>query len=183
MELALTSYDSFSLEQAANAMPGPKTAGPHRQSLTAEGATRVGKMIQDGRTAKNMTYADMAREIWGEITDAKGHTTGRNRNLVPTWERGKSLPRQSILPQVASVLDLDLQALTEARQQDEADRRGALMPEPDFTAGAVTGRPDLVLLSVKAIIPIEDFPKIVNSIAASARGVIDDEEAEDATEQ
>eukprot|EP00752_Nemacystus_decipiens_P019181 g17237.t1 len=135
-------------------------------------------MIKKARAHLGKSYADVAREIYGEITDGKGHTTGRNRNLISSWERGKTLPRQNILPKLAEAIEADLEVLTRARQQDEADRRGALMPEPDFTAGAVAGRPDLVVLSVKAVVPIADFARIVQDIAASAQSVEHEEDEE-----
>jgi integrase/transcriptional regulator with XRE-family HTH domain len=141
------------------------------ESLTTSSRmTRIGEMLKKARENRGETQADVARNIWGEITDSRGYATGRNRNLIRLWERGESLPRPQSLPMLAEALEIPVEDLAKAREAGRAlHRRQSRSPEPDFSAAAVAGRPDLVLMSVKAIVPIGDFAKIVSDVARSAK--------------
>ncbi len=52
-----------------------------REKVLQENSSRFATMIRQAREAKGWTYAELAREIWGEIVDSRGYVTGRNRGI------------------------------------------------------------------------------------------------------
>ena len=135
-----------------------------REKVLQENSSRFATMIRQAREAKGWTYAELAREIWGEIVDSRGYVTGRNRGIVPRWESGEVVPRPQSIKMIAEALDISESDLAAARQEAEDARKGRSIPAPEFSAGSVAGRPDLVLMSLKAIVTLEEFARIAKDV-------------------
>lgn len=143
------------------------------QKAQTKKQTRIGKLVQEAREKRGWTRSDLAREIWGEMPNPNSATGGqqaRNRYLVTVWETGRSLPQMKILPEVARVLGVKLKELQQARLADEHDRVSN-KAQPDIVAGIVAGRPDLVTLTARVIVRLEDFPALTQTLNAAAERV------------
>lgn len=130
--------------------------------------SRVSKIMIKAREAKNWTRSDLAREIWGEAPQPGGTRAARGRYRITTWETGRSLPRMNILPELSRVLDVPLDDLQRARMEDERDRASVVVTSPDITAGSVPGRPDLVVMTARVIVPVSEFPRLTDTLAKAA---------------
>lgn len=127
-------------------------------------SAKFADLIVAAREEKGWSRSDLARAIWGEIVREDGSRAARNRYTVTGWETGRHLPRPDKLQSIAEVLDIKVQALQDARFEDEKARsEGSLaaMSQPDIAVSSVTGRPDLVRVSAKVIVSVNDFPGLV----------------------
>jgi transcriptional regulator with XRE-family HTH domain len=142
-----------------------KTAKSADQNLYAdsENGGELANLIARARKKKGWSRSDLARAIWGEQMKPDGSgPVARNRYTVTTWETGKHLPRPHILPVVADALDIPVADLQTARADDETARIEPVKASaPEVLAGTVTGRPDLVRVSIRGIVPVDQFPNLV----------------------
>ena len=129
--------------------------------------TRFAAMIKEAREAKGWNYSEVAKKIWGETVDSRGYTLARNRGVIPRLESGKTIPRARAIADIAEALGIDVDELGQARDEAENAREDRIIPETDFTAGAVAGQPHLVQMTIKAVVPLERFALIVKQTAAA----------------
>lgn len=59
------------------------------------------------RRAMGWSQSDLAREIWGTVTTKDGYEVAAKRDRISSYEKGRSIPEQDNLLQLAAIFDLD----------------------------------------------------------------------------
>lgn len=108
--------------------------------------------LQRIMTEKNLSQSDVARLVWGTMTDERGYTVARNRQVLGKYLSGTVEPRQRTLRRMAEVLDVPIANLDP--HSDPLSRPGSgLYIEPIDRQH--------VRLEVNMVIPNEVVPEIV----------------------
>ena len=100
-------------------------------------ADKIGKLIFELRTEKNLTQKELAKKI--NVTD----------KAVSKWERGQGCPDVSLLPILSNVLGVDIESILNG-QLDKNTKDGGNMRNISFYVCedcgniiTVTGKPDI----------------------------------------
>jgi transcriptional regulator with XRE-family HTH domain len=72
---------------------------------------------------RNLSRSDVARLIWGTMTDERGYTVARNRQVLGKYLSGEVEPRMSTKRRMAEVLSVPMAALDPS--SDPLDRPGS----------------------------------------------------------
>lgn len=132
-------------------------------------SSNFGDLVTKLRKDKGWSRSDLAREIWGEQEREDGTRAAKGRYNVSTWENGKHLPRPDVIVRIAEALDAPVEELHAARYKDERERAAPQnMAPPEITTSSVAGRPDLVRMTARAVVPLDKFPEIVQAISSAA---------------
>lgn len=75
--------------------PGDPPAGSPRTG------SRFAKQLHELMVAKGVSASDVARAIWGTVTDNRGFLVARNRDRISNYLAGKSLPTPENLRKLA----------------------------------------------------------------------------------
>jgi transcriptional regulator with XRE-family HTH domain len=146
----------------------------NRASSAVTERTKTGAFIEAKRKKQNMSRSDLARELFGEIETTNGYRAARSRHTIGTWETGQHLPKPEILPLLAEKLGVDLDELQKRRYEDATERSADDgFGKPDIMAGTVAGRPDLIRMTAKLVVPLADLPRIMETLTTAASMVSD----------
>lgn len=72
---------------------------------------------------KGLSQSDLAREVWGTMTDERGYTVARNRQMLTKYLTGKAEPRMSTVRKMSEALHVSLADLDP--QSDPVNRPGS----------------------------------------------------------
>ena len=108
------------------------------------------------RVDKGWSQSELARRIWGSIKDARGYDVARNRDLISSYERGRSAPSRENLEQLATALGLTPEQLAPDLAAPDVEKS---MPAISMTM--VEGRPDKVVLQVNKITTLGVAAKVI----------------------
>ena len=60
--------------------------------------------LRSAMAAKGWNASDLAREMWGTITDTRGQVVARNRDRIGTYLKGRSYPSPETLTKLSAAL-------------------------------------------------------------------------------
>lgn len=122
------------------------------------------------RTERGMSMSDLARKIWGTVTDSRGYEVPRNKDRISRWERGDQVPERENLARLAEALDTTVEDLAPDLTAKNIDNQ----PSPALSMTMIAGHPDKVHLIVNTLCSLDVAAKIVAMLSAdplAARGV------------
>lgn len=140
-------------------MQKPKTAGSRTQVEHAE-MERFAKRLNERMLAREMSQADLARAVWGSMTDKRGYEVARNRDRISVYLRGLGFPDPINLKKIADVLGTTPEDLAPEMQASKAER-----DNPEVLMSAIAGHPDRVLLRVNKLVPLSVAAEIISIIS------------------
>lgn len=105
---------------------------------------------------KDMTAADLAREVWGTMTDERGYTVPRNRQSIGKYMRGKSAPTNEVKRKLAEALGVPYTTLFP--NEDLSD-----VPGSGVTLEPVNNKESRLTLNVT--LPTAVAAKIIHTIS------------------
>ena len=73
-------------------------------TIINETTTKFQHNLKQLRTSKGMSQSDLARLIWGVMTDKRGYEVARNRDRISAYERGRASPEEENLAKIAEAL-------------------------------------------------------------------------------
>jgi transcriptional regulator with XRE-family HTH domain len=73
-------------------------------TIINETTTKFQHNLKQLRTSKGMSQSDLARLIWGTMTDQRGYEVARNRDRISAYERGRASPEEENLKKIAEAL-------------------------------------------------------------------------------
>jgi transcriptional regulator with XRE-family HTH domain len=85
--------------------------------------TGFGERLQRIMTEKGLTQSDLARKLWGTMTDERGYTVAKNRQNLGKYLAGENEPRLSTMRKMAEVLGVPISALDPS--SDPLNRAGS----------------------------------------------------------
>ena len=106
--------------------------------------TAFAERLQRHLTDQNLTQSELARRLWGTMTDERGYEVAKNRQLLGKYLKGTIEPRIGTKRAIAKALDVPLAEL--APESDPLVRPGSgiRMEEVDQTHS---------LLEVNLVVP------------------------------
>lgn len=81
--------------------------GPAEEPLAGNFSQRLFAL----RKRKSLSQSDLARMIWGVVTNKKGYEEARNRDRISAWEAGRAVPTRANLTVLADTLGVCLDDL------------------------------------------------------------------------
>lgn len=133
---------------------------PIRTPLEKLELSEFSKRLTDLMARRGLSQSDVARAIWGTVTDVRGRDVARNRDRVSHYVRGSQMPEPKTLSALAKVLGVELADLNPALDRDGVGR-GAEQP----LLTVVGGRPDMAVLSVNRMVPMKVAVKILQLLS------------------
>jgi transcriptional regulator with XRE-family HTH domain len=85
--------------------------------------TSFGERLQRVMTQKDLSQSEVARRVWGAMTDERGYTVARNRQVLGKYLAGTVEPRMSTIRRIADALDVSIADLDPA--SDPLNRPGS----------------------------------------------------------
>lgn len=137
----------------ANGAPGDTAAAAIEQVRLKKFSRRLYEL----RTEKGMSMSDLARKIWGTVTDARGYEVPRNKDRISRWERGDQVPERQNLERLAEALETTVDDLA----PDLTARAIDAQPAPALSMTMIAGHPDKVHLIVNTLCSLDVAAKIV----------------------
>ena len=64
------------------------------------------------RNKKGLSQSDLARLVWGTVTDARGYEVAKNRDRISAYESGRASPKEENLVSLAEVLGVSVRELS-----------------------------------------------------------------------
>lgn len=133
--------------------PGKRTRHP----LASAGVQR--RALKEGRpeleqfrnrlawamAEKNMSASDLARALWGEVTDARGYTVAKGRDRMTHYLAGAIYPSPDLIERIAKILEIDPNSLA----RDEA-----LVSKPIPASGHITRQTNKLDMSINIVSPV-----------------------------
>lgn len=126
------------------------------------------KTLNELMAVKGMSQSDVARAIWGSVTDNRGRDVARNRDRISNYCRGQQLPEPKTVRALAELFGVQVVDLHPPLALPPGPRAA-----PDMTMAVVGGRPDMALLTVNKMVPLR---LAVQVLALLAEGLVDGEE-------
>ena len=108
------------------------------------------------------TQSELARRIWGTITDKRGYEVARNRDRISAYEAKRAQPERATLDAVAAELGLTLEQLAPDIVADRSQRAGG----SGISMVMVEGRPNEVHLKLDLIMTLQIAAQIVALVNA-----------------
>lgn len=109
---------------------------------------------------KRMTRADLARHIWGNMTDERGYTVPRNRQTISKYLSGKSAPSDTTVRLMAEALGVGYTDLMPNADPVNRPGSGIVMT----AVGSSKYRLDLSL-----VVPADVAGKVISLISEYAK--------------
>lgn len=116
------------------------------------------------RTDRGMSQSDLAREIWGTKTDAKGYTVAKNRARISAYEKGEHYPDPVNMKRLCEVLGVPPEELAPDLMAATVDRE-----EPEIQLTAIAGHPDKVYFRVNTLLSLGLAAEITAMISRERR--------------
>lgn len=126
-------------------------------------ARRLHAAMQD----KGMSNSDLARAVWGDVTDSQGYKVAKNRDRVAVYLKGTGFPEPATLHKIAEAVGVskDDLAPTMASSAIDADR-------PEFAISMVSGSIDKCHVQINALLPLTVAMEIGKLYEASKRKAV-----------
>jgi len=144
----------------------PKTSAATFQSVPADAFQspvnrEFAARLRDIMNKKGLSASDLARSIWGDVTNDRGYTVARNRDRVGKYLRGHSIPDTKNLLAISRALDVAPDDLIPERNQSPlTGSQGATV-----NLTAVPGAIGQSLLELRVILPTSLAAEIIALIA------------------
>lgn len=111
--------------------------------------------------ARKIGNSDLARILFGDRLDKKGHRGAKNRDIVGSWVNAQSFPTRQWAMKLAELFAVPLAELAPRYAASQA----LMMPKQTafsiHTPTETTGRPDIVRLHVDALVKISALAHIL----------------------
>lgn len=135
--------------------------GPIEHFYTATFAKR----LHDLRLERGLSKSDLAKKIWGTMTDGRGYEVARNRDRISVWESGRAMPTSDNLEQLATALGVPVSELA----PDLVSAGMASERRPAISMTMVEGRPDTVRLVVNTLTSLATAAEVIRLLSGDPR--------------
>ncbi len=120
------------------------------------------RKLADLMAKRGMNQSDLARHLWGSHTDTRGRDVATNRDRISHYVRGSQMPEARTMRRIAQVFGIPPEELHPTVNAPP----GAV---PEVSLAAVAGRPDLALLQVHVVLPMDAAIRVASIISETKR--------------
>ncbi len=133
----------------------PKTA--RASPIQRVGLPKFSTKLYEARLAKGLSMSDLARKIWGTVTDTRGYEVPKNKDRISRWENGDQVPEPHNLRLLAEALDMTVEELAPDLTAAAIDRNA----QPAVQMTMVQGQPGKVHLVVNTLTSLAVASQII----------------------
>jgi hypothetical protein len=108
---------------------------------------------------KRMNISDLARAIWGSVTDYRGFTVAKNRDRAGFYLAGESYPNEENLRKLAKALDLNVDELRVEKPSIGVQRTRT--SDRDVQLTILASDPSKALLQISLLMPTDGAVQVV----------------------
>jgi transcriptional regulator with XRE-family HTH domain len=120
------------------------------------------------REAGGLSKSELARRIWGTITDNRGYEVAKNRDRIGAWESGKAVPTADNILLLAKHFRIPASELA-------PDLMAQSAPDASLASVAIQtldGDPGRVVLRVNIVLPAKVAYQIAGMIHEATTGEV-----------
>lgn len=139
-----------------NEAPLPQGGTSHLYAAT------FARRLRELREARNLSKSDLAKMVWGTMTDSRGYTVSRNRDRVSVYEDGKAVPSQENLKQLADALGVAVGDLA----PDLVTSKTSTAKKPAISMSVVEGATDRAVLTINCQVSLALAAQIIQMISS-----------------
>lgn len=143
----------------------PPTAG--RTHVERVEIDQFARKLHAAMNAKGMSNSDLARAVWGEVTDGKGYKVAKNRERIGVYLKGEGFPEPRTLAKLAEALDTTSEELAPEITASTVDRE-----RPELAMTMVSGHSDRVHVQVNALLPLRAAVEITRIVEHAKRPMV-----------
>ena len=122
----------------------------------------------EAMTRKHMNASDVARNIWGTITDYRGYEVAKNRDRITFYLQARSYPRPDTMRKLVELMDLPPEFL----KHDTPARGAAVQPSiktKNMQMTVLDGDPSQALFTLSMVLPTTFVAELIQRIEAYRR--------------
>jgi hypothetical protein len=120
-------------------------------------------------TQRGMRPSDLARAIWGSMTDNRGRNVARNRDRVSHYVHGRQMPEAKTIGKIAAVLGVDPAELVPSLARPEPLNRDRDAPA-EMAMVMVSGTsPAMASITLNKILPLTVVTQIMTLVSDAER--------------
>lgn len=134
-------------------MPAKK---PERTPLEQAENEAFARKLTGFMAQKGFSQSDLARAVWGTVTDTRGRDVARNRDRISHYVRGSQMPESRTLKALAEALGVEVTDLS-----PKIGTAGGAQKPPPYSFTVVGGRSDVAMLTVHHLVPTRLAAEIV----------------------
>lgn len=136
----------------------PSTGGrTHYEKLELE---QFARKLHEAIVSRGMSPSDLAAEVWGRTTDARGYSVAKGRDRISVYLQGKSVPDPKNLLKIATVLGMKVEDLAPDVTASAVEKEN-----PEIAMTAIAGHHDKVFLRVNKLVPLELAARIISMLS------------------
>ena len=124
---------------------------------------RFARKLHEAMINKGLSQSDLAAEIWGRTTDARGYDVAKGRDRISVYLQGKSIPDPKNLTKIADVLGMKVEELAPDITASTVEKEN-----PEIAMTAIAGHADKVFLRVNKLVPLEMAARIISMLSEKA---------------
>lgn len=113
---------------------------------------------------KGLSQSELARAVWGEVTDSRGYAVAKNRDRISAYLRGATVPERTNLTRIAEALDTTVDELAPDMTASAVERA-----TPAVAMTMVGGHSNLTLLQVHQLVPLEVAAQIITLLSETEK--------------
>ena len=118
------------------------------------------RKLREIMQSKGLSQSDLARAVFGTMTDTRGYEVAAGRDRISSYLAGKSLPNSVNIQRLADALSTKVEDLAPELAASAIDKS-----HPEVSITQVTGRQDQTLLQINKLLPFHLAVKIVALIS------------------
>lgn len=122
-------------------------------------AKAFARKLTDLMARQGMSQSDVARHIWGTVTDGRGRDVAKNRDRISHYVRGMQMPEARTIKRLADVFGVEVADLVPALTRPAGDISSAEM-NLSMIGGTGTGAPR-AFLTLNRALPLKDAMDIL----------------------
>jgi len=120
-----------------------------------------GEKIHAAMLRKQMNVSDLARAIWGTVTDYRGFVVAKNRDRAGFYVQGKSYPNEENLKKLAHALDLDVEELRVEKPAFIVHKKAE---NPNMKLTVMASEPNKALLEINLLLPTKGALEVLELV-------------------
>lgn len=121
------------------------------------GLPKFSRNLYEARLARGLSMSDLARKIWGTVTDTRGYEIPKNKDRISRWENGEQVPEPGNLRLLADALDMSVEELAPDLTAKAIDKNA----QPAVNMTMIQGQPGKVHLVINTLTSLDIASKII----------------------
>lgn len=143
----------------AHRMPAAQEV--HKMSQAVESReTAFARRLQALMAERNLSNSELARRVWGEITNSRGYKEAKGRDRIGKYIKGETYPEPRTLKEIADALGVGVPELA-----PDGPAKATPWEAAETSLLVLEGHPGKALLRIDKILPFAKATRILQILA------------------